>query len=135
MVRSAGQRTFQPWVQAVGARVEARAATPNAVKRILNRTLHLLRAVALRHGPVQGCKIHGARATVSFVFFAGQNPAKLWQNLAKFVRIDQKCNILRKSQHFLDNLAKFRQILIGIGAKFVENSLKILIFVRKIAKI
>ena len=41
---------------------------------------------------------------------------------------------MRKSQHFLDKLAKFRQILIGIGAKFVENSLKILIFARKFAK-
>ena len=77
---------------------------------------------------------YGSRPTVSFVFLADQNPAKLWQNLAKFVRIYQKCCILRKSQHFLDNLAKFRQILTGIGAKFIENSSKILIFAEKLAK-
>ena len=77
---------------------------------------------------------YGSQATVSFVFLADQNPAKLWQNLAKFVRIYQKCCILRKSQYFLDNLAKFRQILIGIGAKFVEISWNILIFYRKLAK-
>ena len=41
---------------------------------------------------------------------------------------------MRKSQHFLNNLAKFRQILTGIGAKFVEISLKIMIFDEKLAK-
>ena len=87
------------------------------------RRQHALSIQCLR----QGCKIRFPGDRI-IRFFGGSESGKIIEEFSKIRQNLSEMLHLEKSQHFLDNLAKFRQILTGIDAKFVENSSKILVY-------
>ena len=115
MIRSLGNRIFQPWC--CGPRVDL-AAHAWSILEVVVRV-----------------ERYGSRATVSFESLHIRIPLKFCQNSAKLSQFFRNSENFRTSQRFLECSAKFRKKIINIGAKLDENCRKIRIFAEIRAKI
>ena len=114
MIRSLGDRIFEPWSQGCFSAEISRASSADSSRW----------TTPARHRVER----FGCRATVSFECFGSElcsNSVRIQEHFSEFFRNSEN---FRNSQHFLEYSAKFREIFIRLSVKFDENHWKTMIF-------